>query len=185
MMTRTLRVFAIYAGLAAACAADPAPEDDQDELQALLQDAALPALASAAPRPVAAIAQPPALLPGRMWRFDDCSPDRAELFNAGFGELAFRSVGVTCAPGILGSAVELAAREDIVYVPDEPYFTFGGGVSVAAWLQPEATDRTQTLFRKRDRGTSAFTLVLHRGRFRFVINLGDGRAASVTAPSPA
>jgi concanavalin A-like lectin/glucanase superfamily protein len=172
----------------AACGADRGPDDDLDdpaESLALLRDAPLTGLASPQTATTARIEQPPQLLPERMWKFDDCSPDRTELFNFGSGDTAFRSVGVTCAPGILGGGVALSAPEDIVYVPDEPYFTFESGVSVAAWFQPTGLDRTQTLFRKRDKGTSAFALMLHRGRFRFVINLGDGKTASVTAPAPA
>ena len=167
-------------------ASDGTADDDAEELQALLRDDPLTgAAASARGEKVATIAPPNIFLPQRMWKFDDCSPDRSELFNFGGGELAFRSVGVACAPGVLGGGVALAATEDIVYVPDEPYFTLGEGVTVAAWFQPSGLDRTQTLFRKRDRGTSAFALVLHRGRFRFVIDLGGGRAASVTAPGRA
>lgn len=172
----------------AACGADRGPADDLDdpaESLALLRDAPLTGPASLSPATESFIEQPPSLLPERLWKFDDCTPDRAELFNFGSGEIAYRSVGVTCAPGILDGGVALSAAEDIVYIPDEPYFTFENGVSVAAWFQPTGLDRTQTLFRKRDKGTSAFALVLHRGKFRFVIDLGDGQTASVTAPAPA
>jgi hypothetical protein len=159
--------------------------DDIDELQALLRDDPLTGPAAAAPGQTAsALDQPPFPLPERMWNFDDCSPDRAELFNSGASalEIAYRSLGVSCVPGMVGGAVALAAPGDIVYVPDEPYFSFAGGVTVAGWFRPAGIDRTQTLFRKRGTGTSAFALMLHRGRFRFVIDLGDGRAASVIAP---
>jgi hypothetical protein len=170
----------------AACGADRGPDDDLDdpaESLALLRDA--PLTGPASQTATARIEQPPRFLPERIWKFDDCNAAQAELFNFGGGEIAYRSVGVTCVPGILGGGVALSAAEDIVYVPDEPYFTFEDGVSVAAWFRPTGLDRTQTLFRKRDRGMSAFALVLHRGKFRFVIDLGDGRAASVTAPAAA
>src|SRR5437867_2482788 len=63
------------------------------------------------------------------WSFDDCDPGHAELQNAHpLINTAFRSVGVTCTPGLLGTAVALAAPEDIVYVPDQPYFVFDAGV---------------------------------------------------------
>lgn len=186
------RVFTtcVCAGLAlAACGGqrgpDGAADDDPEELQALLHDEPLTGPATAPGAGPSAIAPPNPLFPREFWQFDDCSPDRSELFPANFGVTAFRSVSVPCAPGVRGGAVALAAPGDIVYVPDEPFFTFEGGVTVAAWFQPNGLDRTQTLFRKRDKGTSAFALVLHRGKFRFVIDLGDGRAASVTAPGSA
>ncbi|HEX7839257.1 MAG TPA: LamG domain-containing protein, partial [Kofleriaceae bacterium] len=187
---RTFKAFGMCVGLVlAACGSQRDTsgdaEDDPAELQALLRDDPLGGVASPPPTAPSAIAPPNTLLPQRFWSFDDCSPDRAELFSANPAETAYRSVGVSCAPGVRGSAVALAAQEDLVYVPDEPYFTFGDGITVAAWFKPTGLDRTQTLFRKRDKGTSAFALVLHRGRFRFVIDLGDGHAASVTAPGPA
>jgi hypothetical protein len=120
------------------------------------------------------------------WSFDDCNSFRTNLGDSGpNSNTAFRSVGVTCAPGISNQAVSLAMKEDIVYVPDQPNFTFGNGVTVAAWFNPTSTNQTRTLFRKRDKGTSSFALVLNGGKFQFVINLGDGRAASVVAPKKA
>jgi Concanavalin A-like lectin/glucanases superfamily len=168
-----------------ACGADRGADgdpEDLEELLALLGDEPVAGVTGAPQTTTARIEPPPSSLPERIWKFDDCSPGRAELFNAGGGETAFRSVHVACAPGVFGSAVALSAQEDLVYVPDQPYFTFGDGVTVAGWFRPDGIDLTQTLVRKRDKGTSAFALVLHRGRFRFVIDLGDGRAASVTAP---
>lgn len=185
------RVFTtcVCAGLVlAACGGPRDPgeaDDDPEELQALLQDEPLTGPAAAPGAGPSAIAPPSTLFPREYWQFDDCSPDRAELFSSTSGDGAFRSVSVPCVPGVRGQAVAIAAPGDIVYVPDEPFFTFEGGVTVAAWFQPTDLDRTQTLFRKRDQGTSAFALVLHRGKFRFVIDLGDGRAASVTAPDSA
>jgi hypothetical protein len=178
-------VFGICTGLVlGACGADRDRDDDVDELQALLRDDALTGPASAT-RTTASTIRQPFDLSLRRWAFEDCTPERTELFGTGGGAFAYRSVGVTCAPGALGNAVALAATEDIVYVPDQPHFTFEGGVTVAGWFRPVATDQTQTLVRKRDKGTSAFALVLHRGRFRFVVNLGAGTAASVTSPDPA
>ena len=175
----------------------PAATDDQDELQALLRDADLTQLgpvarASGRAGPTAAVSDHsnlvlPSADPTGVWNFDDCIPLRSELADSsGKNHTAFRSVSVACADGIEGSAgVAIAASGDIVYVPDQPDFTFDSGVTVAGWFAPTTADRTQTLFRKRDQGTSSFALVLHRGKFRFVVNLGDAGAFSVTAPSPA
>ncbi|MEO7733710.1 MAG: LamG domain-containing protein, partial [Kofleriaceae bacterium] len=99
---------------------------------------------------------------------------------------AFRSVGVACTAGVQDStAVAIAAKEDIVYVPDQPDFTFETGVTVAGWFKPTALGSTRTLFRKRDKDTSSFALLLNGGKFQLVVNLGPGRAISVTAPAKA
>jgi hypothetical protein len=122
------------------------------------------------------------------WSFDDCNSQRTNLFDSGpNSNTAFRAVSVACATGIVGQAVSLADKDnDIVYVPDQPNFTFGNGVTVAGWFNPTSTNQTRTLFRKRDDGTSsAFALVLNGGKFQFVVNLGDGRAASAIAPTKA
>ena len=94
-------------------------------------------------------------------------------------------MSVACATGISQQAVSLADKDnDIVYVPDQPNFTFGGGVTVAAWFNPTSVNQTRTLFRKRDDGSSsAFALVLNGGKYQFVVNLGNGKAASVIAPT--
>ena len=69
------------------------------------------------------------------------------------GNTAFRAVSVACAQGIAGQAVALADKnEDLVYVPDQPNFTFASGVTVAGWFNHAALDETRTLFRKRDGG---------------------------------
>lgn len=190
MTGRQFKAFTIWIGLAlGACGhggADTATDDDPGELQALLRDDPLALPGAVARARAAATAQPLPFNPTGFWTFDDCDPGQADLFSVyGLQKLAYRSVGVACAPGILGQAVALAAQGDIVYVPDQPSFTFSDGVSVAGWFQPDGIDRTQTLVRKRDRDTSAFALVLHRGRFRFVVGLADGQAASVTAPTAA
>jgi Concanavalin A-like lectin/glucanases superfamily len=172
--------------------AAPAPRDEQAELWALLRDGelrgpAFGALEAAAPDvgdvpPDGALAG----FPFSKWSFDDCNPSRTNLADASFrGNTAFRSVAVACAPGVAGQAVAIAAKEDIVYVPDQPDFTFEEGVTVAGWFKPGSIGTARTLFRKRDKGTSSFALVLNaNGKYQFVVNLGD-KAVSVTSPQPA
>jgi hypothetical protein len=131
---------------------------------------------------------PPTLGPLGRWSFDDCNTSRTELFDSGPNfDTAFRSVSVTCTTGVSNQAVALADRnQDLVYVPDQPFFSFSGGVTVAGWFTPTSTNQTSTLFRKRDDGTSsAFALVINGGRYQFVVNLGNGRAATVIAPTKA
>jgi Concanavalin A-like lectin/glucanases superfamily len=167
----------------ATCGAEPAPDPELEELQALLEDDPLPELAEPA---VVALTQPAMRAPIGHWTFDDCSVARAELASASADlNVAYRSAGVRCVDGVLGGAIAIGARDGLVQVPDQPSFTFERGVTVAAWLRPGEVERTQTLFRKRDGGASGFALVLHRGRFEFVVELGDGHVAGVTAPVPA
>lgn len=167
----------------ATCGAEPAPDPEREELQALLDDDPLPELAEPA---VVALTQPAMQAPIGHWTFDDCSVARVELGNASADlDVAYRSAGVRCIDGVLGGAIEVGARDGLVQVPDQPSFTFERGVTVAAWVRPADVERTQTLFRKRDRGASAFALVLHRGRFAFAVALGDGRVVGVGAPGVA
>ncbi|HET7505518.1 MAG TPA: LamG domain-containing protein [Kofleriaceae bacterium] len=181
-------------GAAGACQSD---DDEQAELQALLHDEPLKQippgasvqptqvapLGSATPTGAEAASSGP---PVGDWKFDDCAADHTQLFDSTmFGNTAFRAVNAACAPGVQGQGVAIANPEDIVYVPDQPNFRFEDGVTVAGWFKPTTTSGTRTLIRKRDRDTSSFALVLTGGKFQFVASFGDGRAASVTAPTKA
>src|ERR1043165_4916255 len=179
---------------AGGCASD---ETDPQDLQALLRDEPLqqvfPGASSVAPDPGAVDGGKhsdiilPSVNPAGVWNFDDCNSSRTNLSDSSFNSnTAFRSVGVTCTDGIRNSqAVSISIPEDIVYVPDQPSFTFSSGVTVAGWFRPAALGGTKTLFRKRDKDTSSFALVLDAGKFTFVVNLGDGHAISVIAPKKA
>ena len=116
--------------------------------------------------------------------FDDCNTFRTELSDSTFsGHPAFRSVDLTCGPDQKqGQAAQFAAKEDVVYVPDQPDFSLADGVTVAAWIRPDKLGGVRTLFRKRDDGTSAFALVLSDSNLQFVIRLSNGVFASVSAP---
>jgi hypothetical protein len=181
-------LFLHTAVLAAACQSDPI--DEEDELQALLRDEPLAQVFEAA-RVKESGKHSNVILPSAdplgAWDFDDCSQFRTNLRDTSFNDNgAFRSVGVTCAPGMEGTlGVAIAAPEDLVYVPDQPDFTFESGVTVAGWFNPTTNTGAKTLFRKRDKGTSSFALVLNGGKFQFVVNLGNGRAISVTSPAQA
>jgi hypothetical protein len=167
-----------------------ADAEEQDRLQALLRDAPLTQVPPGASHAGAADTSPttvgriePGTNPLGVWDFNDCNPSRTNLVDSLFVNTAFRSVGVTCTSGIDNTqAVSIAAREDIVYVPDQPDFTFENGVTVAGWFRPAVTGGTRSLFRKRDQDTSSFVLLLNAGRFEFVVNLGTGIAISVISP---
>jgi hypothetical protein len=178
------------------CGHDGSDEDiqNQDRLMALLRDAPLtqvPPTQSTRGDDTVRVTSPtesnviqPGTNPIGVWEFNDCTSSRTNLSDSSFNNnTAFRSVGVTCTSGIDNTqAVAIAVREDIVYVPDQPNFTFETGVTVAGWFRPAATGGTRTLFRKRDKDTSSFALLLNGGRFEFVVSLGDGRAITVISP---
>ena len=167
--------------------------NEQEELQALLRDAPLGHVPAGAALTTAAAIAPvpagPAITSGPpvgAWSFDDCTSFRTQLSDSTFsGNTAFRSVGVTCAAGIQAQGVAIAFPEDIVYVPDQPNFTFEEGVTVAGWFKPATTGGTRTLFRKRDKDTSSFALLLNAGKFQFVASIGGGIAISVSSPQRA
>jgi hypothetical protein len=129
--------------------------------------------------------QPPPPLPPEPlgnWRLDDCNPDRTDLVDNGpQGFPAFRSVNVTCVPGAEGQGVSFPHKKDIVYVPDQPQFTFDAGVTVAAWINVRKRGGTATIFRKRDGDTSSFALLLVGDQLTFVIDRQKGGPAAVYA----
>ena len=183
---------------AGACATDS--QDEQERLQSLLHDEPLAHVPSGAASSSAAAGASaakatgahsniilPSVNPVGVWNFDDCTPSRTNLLDAtSNNNTAFRSVGVTCTSGIEGSqAVQFANTEDLIYVPDQPNFTFENGVTVAGWFKPTTLGGTKTLFRRRDKGTSSFALLLDAGKFEFVVNLGNNTAISVSAPKKA
>ena len=121
------------------------------------------------------------------WEFNSCSPTRTDLVDSSFNNhTAFRSVSTKCAPdGIEGMGLGFASAKDIAFVPDQPDFTFEQGVTVAAWVNPDRVDDTRTIFRKRLIDTSSFVLLVHRGQFRFVALLSNGRAVTVASKAVA
>jgi hypothetical protein len=132
--------------------------------------------------------RPPVFGPLGQWSFDDCNSFRTNLSDSGpNGNTAFRSVSVACTTGISVGAVGLANKDDdIVYVPDQPTFTFDAGVTVAAWFNATSTNQTRTLFRKRDsEDNSSLALVLNGGKYQMVVKLTNGKLVSVTAPKKA
>ena len=48
-------------------------------------------------------------------------------------------MNAACVPGVEGQGVTLPKAKDLVYVPDQPAFTFERGVTVAAWLKPSTS----------------------------------------------
>ncbi len=120
-----------------------------------------------------------------LWKFDDCTMFRTDLQDStGFGHTAFRSVSTACVPGEINQGVGIDQDDDLVYVPDQPDFTFENGVTVAAWVNPTKLNGIRTIFRKRESGSSTFVLLTNGKTYQFVVKLASGRAAAVSAPAP-
>ncbi|HEY4184256.1 MAG TPA: LamG-like jellyroll fold domain-containing protein, partial [Polyangia bacterium] len=114
------------------------------------------------------------------WTFDDCNSARTDLGDSTFsGHTAFRSVTAACTTGVVGQAIAIDETNDLVYVPDQPSFTFENGVSVAAWVKPTKLGDVRTIFRKREGGTSTFVLAANDKDYQMVVRLVGGRAISV------
>ena len=119
-----------------------------------------------------------------LWTFDDCNPGRTDLRDSSFfGHTAFRSVSTACTAGVINQGIDIDENDDLVYVPDQPDFTFANGVTVAAWVKPDKLGGVRTIFRKRESGTSTFVLLSNGRNYQFVIRLASGRAAAVSAPA--
>jgi hypothetical protein len=127
-----------------------------------------------------------ASVPIGFWRFDDCNELRTDIGDASFeGHTAFRSVELTCAPGKQGLAASFKAKDDVVYVPDQPAYALDFGVTIAAWVKPDSVSQTQAIFRKSEAQDSAFALLVHKGTYKFAVRLQSGRLVSVSAPATA
>jgi hypothetical protein len=121
-----------------------------------------------------------------LWQLDDCNSFRTELQDSTFnGHTAFRAVSVACVTGIAGQGIGIDEADDLVYVPDQPNFTFENGVTVAAWVNPTRLGGVRTIFRKREEGTSTFVLLSNGRDYQFVVRLTNGRAAAVSARATA
>jgi Concanavalin A-like lectin/glucanases superfamily len=117
-----------------------------------------------------------------LWQFDDCNSFRTDLNDSSFNfHPAFRSVSAACTTGIQAQGIAIDEADDLVYVPDQPSFTFDSGVTVAAWVNPTRLGGVRTIFRKRENGTSTFVLLQNGKDYQFVIRLTNGRAAEVRA----
>jgi hypothetical protein len=116
------------------------------------------------------------------WHFDDCNSGRTDLSDSSFNRhTAFRAVSAACAPSIDNQGIAIDGDDDLVYVPDQPTFTFENGLTVAAWVKPNKLGGIRTIFRKRENGTSTFVLAENGKDYQLVVRLANGKAAEVSA----
>ncbi len=191
--TGVISVLVLAAGatlLALGCGESTAPSEGA--LARLMEDGDVAALGLAAtPPPVKApVRSCPngdcSGAPLAFWNLDDCNSLSTQLLDsASTSEIshpAFRAVSAACVASIDGFGVRLAGTNDIIYAPDQPDFVFDQGLTVAAWINPDSTSGSQSIFRKRLDSSSAFVLAIDGGRLTFALRLTDGKTVGVAAP---
>jgi hypothetical protein len=117
------------------------------------------------------------------WHFDDCSPTSNFLIDSsGEGANAQHALGAACVPGISGLGVQIRTAKDVVQVPDEPQFTVGSRVAVAAWVHPTTVSGNQPIVIKRLNNQTAFSLGVHNGNIEMSVVLTTGTTVISQAP---
>jgi hypothetical protein len=148
-----------------------------------------PGMAGAPP----AMTAPPRFCPGdcsgsplAFWRLDDCNTFSTQLLDSAntsqITHPAFRAVSAACVASVDNEGIRLAGADDIIYAPDQPDFVFNQGLTVAAWINPDSTRGTQSIFRKRLDGSSSFVLAIDGGHLVFALKLANGRTVVLLAP---
>jgi hypothetical protein len=118
-----------------------------------------------------------------LWHFDDCSPtSRFMLDSSGFGAHAQQALKASCVPGISGLGVKFRSQKDVVQVPDQPQFTVGQHVGVAAWINPKTVSGDQPIVIKRLNNKTAFSLGVHKGNIEMSVVLSTGQTIISRAP---
>jgi len=117
------------------------------------------------------------------WHFDDCSPTSHFLIDSsGEGANAQQALHAACVPGISGLGVDIRTAKDIIQVPDEPQFTVGPRVAVAAWVNPTTVSGDQPIVIKRLNNQTAFSLGIHDGNIQMSVVLSTGKTVISQAP---
>ncbi|HMI88822.1 MAG TPA: LamG domain-containing protein [Polyangiaceae bacterium] len=121
--------------------------------------------------------------PSGFWHFDDCSPTSNFLIDSsGSGAHAQHAINRTCAPGMSGLGVQFSDKKDIVQVADQPQFTVGPRVAVAAWVNPTAIDKDHPIVLKRLDNNTSFSLGIHKGNLEMSVVLTTGKTFISRAP---
>jgi hypothetical protein len=122
--------------------------------------------------------------PGQaFWNFDDCDPTSNFLIDSfGSGANAQHALGSSCVPGIDGQGVQFRTAKDVVQVPDEPEFTAGPRIGVAAWVHPTTVSGDQPIIIKRLNNKTSFSLGIHNGNIEMSVVLTTGKTIISRAP---
>jgi hypothetical protein len=94
---------------------------------------------------------------------------------------AFRAVSTACVASIDNQGIRLAGPDDIIYAPDQPDFLFNQGLTVAAWINPDSLNGTQSIFRKRLDSSSSFVLAIDGNKLTFALKLTNGKNVGLAA----
>jgi len=117
------------------------------------------------------------------WHFDDCSPTSHFLADSsGEGANAQHALQAACVPGISGLGVQIRSAKDVIQVPDEPEFTVGPRVAVAAWVHPTTVTGDQPIVIKRLNSQTSFSLGIHNGNIQMSVVLTTGTTVISQAP---
>src|SRR5215471_9967116 len=117
------------------------------------------------------------------WNFDDCDPNSHFLVDSsGSGANAQRALGDNCVNGISNLGVLIRSAKDVVQVPDEPQFTVGSRVAVAAWVHPNTVTGHQPIVIKRLNNQTSFSLGVHNGNIEMSVVLTTGQTFISRAP---
>ena len=117
------------------------------------------------------------------WHFDDCSAKSNFLIDSsGGGANAQHALNGSCVPGINGLGVQIRNVKDVVQVPDEPQFTVGSNIAVAAWVHPNTVSGNQPIVLKRLNNKTAFSLGIHNGNIEMSVVLTTGKTIVSSAP---
>ncbi|KYF74907.1 hypothetical protein BE11_11485, partial [Sorangium cellulosum] len=184
--TSSAAVLALLALGAAACGSQGAGEGSLGDAEPSLGEAAEPIDAAAGDDSGAG---PAALLAASapavgFYKFDDCDGSTTELFEATGGPTATRSAGAACAQGISGLGIAFDNNNDTVTINDDPRFTFGQNLAVAAWVNPTSVSGStaRTIVQERNNSGSSFSLVVQSNEARFSVTLNNGRTVTARAP---
>jgi hypothetical protein len=117
------------------------------------------------------------------WHFDDCSPTSHFLADSsGEGANAQQALGADCVPGVSGLGVDILSAKSVIQVPDEPQFTVGSRVAVAAWVHPNKVTGDHPIVLKRLNNQTSFSLGIHDGNVQMSVVLTTGTTVISQAP---
>jgi hypothetical protein len=117
------------------------------------------------------------------WNFEDCDPATNFLLDSsGGGANAQHALKSSCVPTIDGIGVQFRSAKDVVQVPDEPEFTVGPRIGVAAWVNPTTVSGDQPIILKRLNNTTSFSLGIHNGNIEMSVVLTTGTTVISRAP---
>ncbi|WP_437644142.1 LamG-like jellyroll fold domain-containing protein [Sorangium sp. So ce362] len=119
------------------------------------------------------------------WQFDDCDSSTSDLLDSSGNDMtASRSASAACAQGVSGLAISFDRKNDTVAADDNPSFTFGQNLAVAAWVNPTSVSGSavRTIVQERGGGDTSFSLDIRNDQARFAVTLTNGRTITSRAP---